>query len=266
MNGQARRVVLWSFILIGVIAGCADDAGNVPKSLPSPGTSMLTSPATNTLTPPATNTLAPPTTNTPAPPNTNTPEPTATPTPEPTATPTPEPTATPMPERKVVRIIAHFQGQIDEAVQESSCYVDRDIEGTISHFSTKSIIYLRAFMKTPDLSASDVQTIIDYLEGQRGHHARLCDQERGRRVPVVKDASDITTYYDEEFERYHNKGRTCEVAERAEELVFVFLSSNINYIKAYFDAPKLNREDLLHLIAHLESESGRYASLCAGKR
>lgn len=171
-----------------------------------------------------------------------------------------------MPAERVEKIIAYFQGKIDEAVQESSCYVDRDIEGTISYWSTKSIIHLRSYTKTPDLAESDVQTVIDFLEGQRGRHARLCQQERGRTVPTVKDVSDIIRYYGEEFERNHNKGRTCEVAKRAEELSFGFLSRNINYIKGYFDDPKLNRDDLLHLIAHFESESGRYASLCAGKK
>ena len=248
--------------------GFAVSVSELQRRLPTLGGQIVDS---NTPTPALTPTSTAEPTWTPAP--TFTPEPTSTPTltqtiqpPETPVQALPSPTPTPMPERKIVRIIAHFQGQIDEAVQESSCYVDRDIEGTISHFSTKSIIHLRAFTNTPDLSASDVQAIVDYLEGQSGRHDRLCEQERGYRVPVVKDASDIITYYGENFATYHNKGRTCEVAERAGELVFGLLSSNINYIRGYFDAPKLNREDLLHLIAHLESESGRYASLCARNR
>ena len=248
--------------------GFAVSVSELQRRLPTLGGQIVDS---NTPTPALTPTSTAEPTWTPAP--TFTPEPTSTPTltqtiqpPETPVRALPSPTPTLMPERKVVRIIALFQGRIDEAVQESSCYVDRDIEGTISYFSTKSIIHLRAFTKTPDLSASDVQAIIDYLEGQRGHHTRLCEQERGDRVPVVKDASDIITFYGENFEKYHNKGRTCEVAEKSEELAFGFLSENINYIRGYFDAPKLNREDLLHLIAHLESESGRYASLCASKR
>ena len=45
---------------------------------------------------------------------------------------------------------------------------------------------------------------------------------------MVKDVSDIITHYDENFERDHSEGRTCEVAERTEKLSVAFLSSNSN--------------------------------------
>ena len=80
MKGQARLIVVWSIILIGIIAGCSDDPGKSAQSPPS--TSTSTSP-TNTPLPPATNTPVPPATNTPAPPATNTPVPPATNTPTP---------------------------------------------------------------------------------------------------------------------------------------------------------------------------------------
>ena len=73
MNGQVRRLLLWSIILSGMVAGCADDPPKPTESLPSPSTSVPAPPATNTPLPPATNTPLPPATNTPLPPVTNTP-------------------------------------------------------------------------------------------------------------------------------------------------------------------------------------------------
>ena len=81
VKSQARRLFLWSIILIGMVAGCADDPPKSAESLPSPSTSVPAPPATNTPLPPATNTPLPPATNTPLPPATNTPAPPATNTP-----------------------------------------------------------------------------------------------------------------------------------------------------------------------------------------
>ena len=89
MKGHAVRLLLWSFILISVIAGCSDDPGQSAESLPSPGTSTTSTPATNTPAPPVTSTQAPPATNIPAPPNTSTPAPPAANTPAPPNTSTP---------------------------------------------------------------------------------------------------------------------------------------------------------------------------------
>ena len=48
MNGQAGRLILWSIILISMVAGCSDDPGKSPESPPSLSTST---PSPNTTTP-----------------------------------------------------------------------------------------------------------------------------------------------------------------------------------------------------------------------
>ena len=60
MKNQAARLVLWSIILIGVIAGCSDDPSKSPEALPAPNTSTTEPPATVTPPPPAASTQAPP--------------------------------------------------------------------------------------------------------------------------------------------------------------------------------------------------------------
>ena len=45
MNRQTCRIVLWSFLLIGMVAGCGDDSGKPAESLPSPNTSTPVPPA-----------------------------------------------------------------------------------------------------------------------------------------------------------------------------------------------------------------------------
>ena len=190
---------------------------------------------------------------------------TPTPTVQPPATPVqalPSPTPDPTPAREIRDIVARYQEQIDEATQDSSCYVNREIEATISNLTSRSMYYLRTYMNIPDLNAADVQSVIDYLENQRGRHERLCNQGRGGTVPEIKDVEDVIKYYDEELERRRDKGEACEAAKRAEKLSASFLYENINYVRGVFDAPRLDRDDMVYLVAHFESESGRYAALC----
>ena len=73
MKGYAGQLILWSIILIGMVAGCADDPPKSTESLPSTSTSVPAPPTTNTPAPPATGIPAPPATSTPVPPATNTP-------------------------------------------------------------------------------------------------------------------------------------------------------------------------------------------------
>ena len=89
MNGQARRLLLWSFLLIGIVAGCADDPGKSVEPLPSPSTRTPVPAATNTPLPPATNTPAPPATSIPTSPATSAPTQPAASTPAPSVTNTP---------------------------------------------------------------------------------------------------------------------------------------------------------------------------------
>ena len=58
MRSQLCRLVLWSILLIGVIAGCADDSDKSTESPTSPDTSVPTLAATNIPVPPSTNTPA----------------------------------------------------------------------------------------------------------------------------------------------------------------------------------------------------------------
>ena len=52
MSDQAARLLLWSIILISIIAGCSDDPGKSPESPPSPSTSTPPPPAASTQVPP----------------------------------------------------------------------------------------------------------------------------------------------------------------------------------------------------------------------
>ena len=194
------------------------------------------------------------------------PEITATPTATPTTKPTETPPSTPTP-TAAENLIIRIGGQIDDKVQEqsSSCYVDGNIEATISTFSTRSINYLRGYLKIPELSTSDIRYLIDYLESQRGSHERLCQQERERIVPEVKDVSDIIKHYEMVDERL-SEDKACEAAERAQALSSAFSRENINYSRGFFDAPWLNRDDLSRLIAHFEGEAGHYAALCNNRK
>ena len=190
------------------------------------------------------------------------PPPTVTPTIKPTETPASTPTPT-----EAENLISSFEDQIYEKVQEqsSSCYVNRDIDGTIREFSTRSINYLRTYWKSPNLTESNVRSIINYLESQRGRHERLCTDKRGDGIPEVKNVSDIIKFYDNGLDEIIREGRNCELVERTEKLSFAFSHENINYVRGVFDAPWLNRDHLLQLIAHFESEAGRYAALCNTK-
>ena len=249
---RIRAVPNWvsSIALCLLLIACAGQPATAPTALPaaeSPQPTATTQPARDPTATPTAESLAP--------------RPNAQPTRAPASALTPT-TATSSPENRTKRITTRLQKQIDAAAQDSSCYVGRTFEGTISYLSTKSIIHLRAFFKVPDLAESEVHAIVDYLEHQRGRHARLCQKERGNTVPV-KELSAIMTHYNEGLARMNDKGQNCEASELAEKLSFSFLYENINYIRGYFDAPTLSRDDLLQMITHLESESGRLAALCA---
>ena len=187
---------------------------------------------------------------------------TATATTKPTETPPSTPTPT-----EAENLIVRIGGQIDDKVQEqsSSCNVDRNIDATITMFSSRSINYLRAYLKIPELSTSDIRYAIDYLESQRGGHERLCNQERDRIVPEVKNVSDIIKHY-EMFDESLSEDKACEAAERAQALSSTLSRENINYARGFFDALWFDRDDLLQLVAHFESEAGRYAALCDKKK
>ena len=188
------------------------------------------------------------------------------PTAVPAAKPTETPVSTPTP-TQTEDLIVNYKRQIDEKVQEqgSSCNLNKNFEAVISWLSTKSINYLRTYWEKPQLSSSDIRYMIDYLEGQRGSHERLCNQERERTVPEVKNVSDIVNHYDT-FDEKLSEDKPCGAAERSQALSSTFSRENINYARGFFDAPWLNDSDLLQLIAHFESEAGHYAALCDKKK
>ena len=189
--------------------------------------------------------------------------PTAIPTPKPTQTPTSTPTPT-----EAQNLIVYIGDQIDEKVQEqgSSCYVDRDIDATISMFSSRSINYLRTYLEKPALGAYDVRSIVDYLASQRGRHERLCAQERGGNVPEAKNLSDIVEFYSKGLEQNISEGKNCELADLYEKYSSTFSREHINAARGFFSAPWLNHDHVLQLIAHFESEAGRYAVICDKKK
>ena len=194
------------------------------------------------------------------------PEITATPTAPPTAKPTQTPISTPTP-TEAQNLTVRIGGQIDDKVQEqgSSCYVDRNIDATITMFSSRSINYLRTYLKSPNLSESNVRSIINFLESQRGQHQRLCTQERGGNVPKVENVSDIVEFYNNGLNQKIQEGKNCELAELSENYSSTFSHENINFARGFFNAPWLNHDHMLQMIAHFESEAGRYAGLCDKK-
>ena len=147
-----------------------------------------------------------------------------------------------------------------------SHFFDRTIKNTVRDWSDNSIIYLRAFWEIPDLNATDVRSVIDYLEGERGRYERLCLYERDGTVLEARDAKDIKRIFDAGIERNVGKDKPCEIERRLRNIVDELLYSNINYIKGFFNAPSLTPDDLSYLIAYYESESGRYGGLCAGSK
>ena len=99
--------------------------------------------------------------------------------PIPTATPVPSPTPEPTPtiKPKVLNIINNYRARIERYAEVSGCYyMDETFENTIRRWSTNSLTYLRSFAEVPDLTASDVRMIIDFLESEHGRHARRCRQ------------------------------------------------------------------------------------------
>ena len=133
MKSRAVRLFLWSFLLISLVAGCADDPPKPTESLPSPSTSVPAPPTNNTPAPPATNTPVPPATNTPSPPATNTPEPPATNTPLPPATNTPPPS-----DRPALNI--QFIGAADLSDESKSSLADliESIQAGVVQITTSS--------------------------------------------------------------------------------------------------------------------------------
>ena len=84
-------------------------------------------------------------------------------------------------------------------------------------------------------------------------------------MPEAKDVSDIIEFYDTGLAQRIREGKNCEVAERFEELSVLYFRENINYLREILDSLWFDRDDLLQLVAHFESEAGRYAALCDKK-
>ena len=139
-------------------------------------------------------------------------------------------------------------------------------EDMVMEFSAKSLAYWRSYLEIPDLDAADVRSLIDHLEGERGRYERLCLYERGSTRPEIKSIMDIKSFYDMLIEEEARKGKTCQMEGELRKLVSHFAYSNINYIRGFYDSPGLTTEDVFRLIAHFDSESGRYARLCEQER
>ena len=97
--------------------------------------------------------------------------------PLPTATPVPSPTPEPIPtiKPKVLDIMNNYRASIERYAEEWGCYhIDERFENTIRRWSTNSLTFLRSYAEVPDLTASDVRMVIDFLESEHGRHARRC--------------------------------------------------------------------------------------------
>ena len=128
-------------------------------------------------------------------------------------------------------------------------------------FSSRSINYLRAYLKIPELSTSDGY-VIDYLESQPVMNDSAI-RSVSLIVPEVKKYRVIKHY---ETDESLCEDKACEAAERAQALSSTLSRENINYARGFFDALWFDRDDLLQLVAHFESEAGRYAALCDKKK
>lgn len=225
--------------LLVIVMGCANDADEHANTPPSRDTSTPIPPAT---------------------PLVDTSTPTLTPT-----QPSVPPTATPFP-KKTSKIITAYRSRIEDEVtkRDSHCHLNEDFRATIRRWTSNSITYLRTYFEIPDLDATDVRSVVDYLEGERGRHERLCNLERGVELPEANGVMDIKRSLDERIlDGTGDKSTPCEIESTLENLIYSLSTNDISYIRGVFDVGSLSPSDVLYLISHYESELGRYARLCA---
>ncbi len=194
----------------------------------------------------------------------------AKPTSTPGANPTPTPESTPTPTREA-KIISGYESKIKEYRKQknsgSYCHLDRTFKDTIATWTSNSVGYLRTYFDEPNLNATDVRSVVDYLENQRGRYERLCFIGRGGDLPTVSGAMDIKEHFDEGMreDTEDKPSPACEIESRLESFIYTLSSNHINYMRGFFDAPGLSLGDVQYLISHYESERGRYARACDGK-
>ena len=178
MKGQAGQLVLWSIILIGMVAGCADDPPKSTESLPSPSTSVPAPLATNTPAPPATNTPIPPVTSTPTPPVTSESAQPAASTPAPVITNTPTST-----ERPPLNI--QFIGAADLSDESKSSLADliESIQAGVVQITTDSdsasgfIISSDGLVVTSEHVVSGESSVGVWLTSGRRYDAEVLELE-----------------------------------------------------------------------------------------
>ena len=92
--------------------------------------------------------------------------------------------ATPTPASRVAIITSQFRETIDTATQDSSCYVDRTFEGTISNWSTRSIIHLRAYTGCPAWLNPKSRPLLTIWNINEAFMHAYVSRSRGTRYPL----------------------------------------------------------------------------------
>ena len=211
MNSHVGRLVLWSIILISVVAGCDDDIGKPAESFPSLNTSTPAPPAasipaptytstpaptyTSTPVPPATSTPVPPATSTPVPPATSTPVPPATSTPVPPATSTPVPTHTSTPatpDRPALNIQFIGGGDLSDERKSSLADLIESIQAGVVQITTASgsgsgfIITADGLVITNEHVVSGESSVRVWLTNGRRYYADVLERDATADLALVQ--------------------------------------------------------------------------------
>ena len=79
---------------------------------------------------------------------------------------------------------------------------------------------------------------------------------------VLEITSDITSQADAYVEENGTKG-LCRIDDEWEATINWWQSKSLPYLRAFYEAPEFQEDDVLLVLAWLEHERGRYARLCA---
>lgn len=168
----------------------------------------------------------------------------------------------------VVRIISQFyKKQIEQyEKEEGGCLVSgrsktsKAIKNTIRELSSHDLNYWRSYYRISDLSATDVQDLINYLENAAGTFERSCSSIKELNF---RGAAGIKVKMDELYRKNASNNGSCHTAESMTALARNLRYENIYYLRGLLGIPELTEIDVRELSGHLDSEAGRYARLCA---
>ena len=186
----------------------------------------------------------------------------------PMPTPSLMPTATVVARSTIVRLITedykskieNFDREKDRCLLGTGSETGRVIKNTIHELASHDVNYLRSYYGTSDLSESDVQEVINYLENAAGVFERSCSAIEGLKF---KGATGLKRQMDELYRKNTSNNGACHTSENMEKFARNLRYENIHYLRGLLDIDDLAKNDVRELSGHFESEAGRYARLCA---